>query len=72
MCRFDASPMELQLIHYWRVMQAGVTVTTISDYKDELDLLSLMTDWPALRATCQKSSVRFDSTGATVLRAAAI
>lgn len=58
------NPLELQ--HYWRVMQAGVANdTSLTEYRDELEVLSLHTDNPTLRAMCQKSLTRFDSLGRT-------
>lgn len=54
---------ELHVRHYWRVMQAGVTLVPLSDYQDELDTLALMTNSAVLKDACRRSIHRFDHIG---------
>ena len=60
---------ELELRHFWRVMQDGIAAASLSEYRDELDLTATMTDWPRLRAACRKNMDRFDHLGSTILAA---
>ena len=60
-----ASARELQTRHYWRTMQAGIAKTSLTEYQDELDTISVMTDSPALKEACRRNIHRFDHLGST-------
>lgn len=59
----EASRQEEELMLYWRVMQEGVAIASLAEYQEELEVLSLMSDWPRLKASCAKSLRRFDHMG---------
>lgn len=60
--------MENELRHYWQVMQCPIGMS-LSEYRDELEVLSDMTDWPVLKAACDRGAARFTTTGKLAGRA---
>lgn len=54
--------MEFELRYFWQLMQKPADMT-LAEYKDELEVLHEMTDWPALKAACERAMARFTPTG---------
>lgn len=55
-----ASNSELEAQQYWRLMQEGVEGRTAAEFKDEMQVLGIMTDNEKLRAMCARNERRFD------------
>ena len=58
--RGELSQRELELRHYWRAMQNAGRVFPEFDSREELDLLSEMSEWPRLREAAARNVGRFD------------
>lgn len=65
-----ASRRELEARQYWNLMQSGMSEMTVTEFKDELDLLASHSDSDVVRKLCAKSESRYDRSY-TVIRAAA-
>jgi len=59
------SARELHTRYYWKTMQDGIAKTSLTEYQDELDTISIMTDSPILKEACWRNIHRFDHLGST-------
>jgi hypothetical protein len=55
-----ASNHELQAQQYWRLMKGGVDERTAADFRDEMQVLGIMTDSEKLRVLCARNERRYD------------
>lgn len=56
----ERSRRELELGRYWRVMQEGGVIISGAEYRDELEIMAMYTDWPAMKAAVARNASRFD------------
>lgn len=62
---------EKETRHYWMLVNAVFSELSLSEYVEELEVLALRAQSPAVRAACLRSIHRFDSRG-KIARPAAV
>ena len=61
MTNADEDARGIEWRHYWKLLNDGLVHMTVTEFKDEMDVLGQHTDSPALKKACAAAVSRYDS-----------